>query len=243
MNFKFTVLTVFLLLSVMTLRLVGKDLSETIKTKNKPGSVRSLKILTLGDSNGALPEGWANQLKKIRPNDTIYNISVSGATIGYNNLGRRSLNTLSSIGAYMDKAYDRLGKIDNIIIMLGTNDCKAVFKDSLSYVPENMRKLIAEIRNNAKNHKDKPVIFIVSPPPFGPDDMLGEKYTGGLDRVTRLNEELRRIAAEENIQFINAFGILLPVFRNLTIDGVHLNADGQKMIALIIQENLKYLKS
>ncbi len=232
-----------LLFVVMSLHLPGNPQFEAENNSGKQATRKPLKILALGDSNGALRDGWVYQLKKIRPNDTIYNISVSGATIGFNNLGRRSLNTLSSIGAYMDKAYTRLGKIDNIIIMLGTNDCKAVFKDSLSYVPENMRKLITEIRKKAKNHKDKPVIFMVSPPPFGPDDMLGEKYTGGLDRVTRLNEELRRIAENENVQFINTFGILLPVFRNLTIDGVHLNEDGQKMIALIIQENLKYLKA
>jgi lysophospholipase L1-like esterase len=204
-------------------------------TESKP-----LKILAIGDSNGALKDGWVNQLKKVRPNDTIYNISISGNTIGYNNLGRSSLNTLANIGSYMDKAYRKLEHIDQIIIMLGTNDCKTVFKDSLSYVPENMRKLIIDIKTKASQHKEKPVIFIVSPPPFGPDDMLGEKYTGGLERVTQLNEQLEKIAKEENVMFVDSFHILLPVFKNVTIDGVHLNPDGQMMIALIIRENMKY---
>jgi lysophospholipase L1-like esterase len=208
--------------------------------KQKKPCEKSYNILTLGDSNGALPFGWVYQLKQIRTNDTIFNISVSGNTIGFNNNGRSSLNTLSNIGSYMDKAYSKLGRIDKIVIMLGTNDCKTVFKDSLSVVPGNMKKLIAEIRQIAGSHKNKPLIYIVSPPPFGPDELVGEKYAGGMERVTLLNEQLRNIAKEESVNFINTCQILYPVFKQLTSDGVHLNADGQRMIALIIQENIKY---
>ena len=207
-----------------------------------PGSMcgQPLNILLLGDSNGALPFGWANQLKMILPCDSVFNISLSGNTIGFNNLGRASLNTLSNIGTYMEKAHNHLGKINAVIIMLGTNDCKAVYKDSLSSVPDNMRKLIVEIKNAARQHREKPAIFIVTPPPFGSDDMLEEKYKGGLERIAWLNKELLKAADEENTYFINSFNILLPVFRNLTADGVHLNPDGQRMIAYIIWENLKF---
>jgi lysophospholipase L1-like esterase len=205
-------------------------------------SAKTIKIFAIGDSNGALSQGWISQLKKIRPNDTIYKISISGNTIGFNNSGNRNLNTLSNIGSYMEKAYSKLGEIDMIIIMLGTNDCKSVFKDSLSIVPENMRKLIMGIKQNARLHKDKPTIFIVSPPPFGQDEKLEEKYKGGMGRVTLLNEQLLRIASEENVEFINTCQILQPVFKYLSADGVHLNPEGQMMIALIIQENLKFFQ-
>lgn len=215
-------------------------MAESGKEKTKKSKEGSLKILTIGDSNGALPFSWVNQLKQIRSNDTIFNISISGNTIGFNNNGRSSLNTLANIGSYMEKAYASLKSIDRIIIMIGTNDCKTVFKDSLSVVPGNMSKLIIEIKQIAKLHKNKPVIYIVSPPPFGPDDMLEEKYKGGMERVTLLNEQLKIIAKSESVKFINTCQILSPVFKQLTPDGVHLNADGQRMIALIIQENLKY---
>jgi lysophospholipase L1-like esterase len=216
--------------------------SHEVSGKDKPAQEKqkSLNILTLGDSNGALPFGWPYQLKQVRTNDTIFNISISGNTIGFINNGQRSLNTLLNIGKYMDRAYGKLGKIDRIIIMLGTNDCKAVFRDSLALVPGNMRKLINEIKLSTRLHKDKPVIYIVSPPPFGPDELIGEKYKGGMERVTKLNAQFQIIAEEESVKFVNTCQILSPVFRQLTTDGVHLNADGQKMIALIIQENLKY---
>jgi lysophospholipase L1-like esterase len=207
------------------------------KTGNRQ---KPLHILTIGDSNGALPDGWVVQLKKLFPADSILNISISGNTIGFVN-GKRSLNTLANIGTYMDKAWSRLGKIDAVIFMIGTNDCKAVYKDSLSLVPENMRKIISFVKESARIHKANTSICIVSPPPYGPDELIGAKYAGGLDRVTILNEMLLKVTEEENVYFIDTFHILLPVFNSLSKDGVHLSNDGQMMIARIISENLKYI--
>ncbi|MCJ7446255.1 MAG: GDSL-type esterase/lipase family protein [Bacteroidales bacterium] len=221
MNPIFTRLLIFFILTGLSLNTYGRTLPEAEQNKTKHTKDRPLKILTLGDSNGALPYGWVHQLKMIMPGDSIFNISISGNTIGFNNLGRTSLNTLSNIGTYMGKAHNQLGKIDAVIIMLGTNDCKAVFKDSLSFVPGNMRKLIVEIKNAARLHRGKPVILIVTPPPFGSDDMLEEKYKGGLERIAWLNKELLKVADAEKTYSINSFNILLPVFRNLTTDGVH----------------------
>ena len=240
MNIKIFKLLLVCVLAGLCAERTGVSVPLTKKEKSKKSNQKSLNILILGDSNGALPFGWVAQLKEIRTNDTIFNISVSGNTIGFNNNGRSSLNTLSNIGTYMERAYTSMGKIDRIIIMLGTNDCKAVFRDSLSVVPGNMRKLILEIKKDARLHKNNPVIYIVSVPPFGPDEMLDEKYKGGMDRVSNLNEQIKLVAREESVRFINTCQILFPVFRQLTADGVHLNADGQRMIALIIQENLKY---
>ena len=239
MNTKFTNYLILIFLIVISSDIYGISIPSG-KEKVKKSKEKSLNILTLGDSNGALPFGWVYQLKQIRTNDTIFNISISGNTIGFNNNGRSSLNSLSNIGSHMDKAYARLGKIDRIIIMLGTNDCKSVYRDSLPVVPGNMRSMITEIKKIARLHKNKPVIYIVSPPPFGPDELVGEKYAGGMDRVSLLNEQLKLIAKEESAIFINTCQILAPVLQQLTPDGVHLNADGQRMIALIIHENLKY---
>lgn len=235
----FRKLFLLILLSV-SLNSTGLSVPGNTGTKGNPAKHHPLMILAIGDSNGALPDGWVNQLRKIMPADSIYNTSISGNTIGFNNQGRKSLNTLANITGYMDKAYSQMGKIDIVVIMLGTNDCKAVFKDSLSFVPGNMNMLISKIRLSGRQHKNNPLIFIVSPPPFGPDELIGEKYSGGMERVTRLNDNLKKIADNMDTGFIDTFHILLPVFKNLTSDGVHLNADGQMIIARVMLENLKY---
>lgn len=197
-------------------------------------------ILVLGDSNGALEYGWVKQMEKLRPNDSILNFSISGNTIGFNNLGRSSLNTLSNVDSIMKEVYSKYSHIDKVVMMLGTNDCKTIFKDSLKYAAQNMRSLLRHVKSNANLHNDKTLIFVVSPPPFGSDTILGEKYTGGLERVSWLNAQLKIIAGDEGAVYIDSFSILLPVFNYLSTDGVHLNSDGQLMIAHIIEENLKF---
>lgn len=69
--------------------------------------VLSKSILILGDSNGAFEYGWVNQLKKLRPADRIENTSIAGNTIGFNNLNRKSLNTLGNIDLYLEECYKK----------------------------------------------------------------------------------------------------------------------------------------
>ena len=61
-----------------------------------------LKILAIGDSNGEFDFGWVAQLQKIRSVDKIVNTSISGNTIGFDNLGRKQLNTLKNIDSYSE---------------------------------------------------------------------------------------------------------------------------------------------
>ena len=66
-------------------------------------------ILTIGDSNGASGEGWVTQLARLRKDDQIINTCISGNTIGFDNLGSESLNTLKNIGTYINTAKDSSG--------------------------------------------------------------------------------------------------------------------------------------
>ena len=74
------------------------------------------------------------------------------------------------------------GKIDKIIILLGTNDCKAVFKDSLHLVAHRFGCMIESIQNEFMG-SEKPQIVYITPPPFANDNELTEKYKGGNSRL------------------------------------------------------------
>ena len=200
-------------------------------------------ILVIGDSNGKLENGWVNQLQKLRFEDRIFNTSISGNTIGFNNSGYSKLNTLRNIDRYMDKAAKNLAKPDAIVIMLGTNDCKAVFDDSLKLVPKNMRTLISKIKAHPVYIEYHPQIYLVSPPPYGPDQMLIAKYHGGSKRIEYLYPKFKNIAKKENCIFVDTYTQLKENFENLSSEGVHLTPEGQKLIARIINdlmnENIK----
>ncbi|WP_428741687.1 SGNH/GDSL hydrolase family protein [Tenacibaculum sp.] len=195
-------------------------------------------ILVLGDSNGALDYGWVNQLKNRLPNDNIFNTSRPGNTIGFDNLDRVELNTLKNLDHYLKTAQDSLGRIDYVIMMLGTNDAKFVFKDRQNEVVSNMKLLITKIKNYNYNFKTKPHIIIMSPPPYGSDNILAEKYQGGFKRVKRITRNLKKIARTYDCDFVNIYKALKNVFNQYTKDGVHLEAEGQKAIAALVKAKL-----
>ncbi len=61
-------------------------------------------ILAIVDSHGAIEQGWVDQLRELRPNDSILNYCISGNTIGFDNLNRDTLNTIKNINKYINKA-------------------------------------------------------------------------------------------------------------------------------------------
>ena len=145
------------------------------------------KGLVIGDSNGALEYGWVNQFKKEHFQDFIFNTSIPGNTIGFNNNNEERLNALLNIDKYLDDADKNLHGLDKILIMLGTNDCKAVFEKRKKEIPANMDKLLKKIKEHAVYIKYKPKIVVISPPPCGEDNIMDKKYHDSSEREKRLS--------------------------------------------------------
>jgi len=193
--------------------------------------VEPRRILLIGDSNGAARKGWAEQLKTIRFRDHILNASVPGNTIGFDNLGDPRLNTLRNVDRYMETAMDSLGGVDDVVILLGTNDCKRVFSDSLSEVPRNLEKLIRKIREYSEA-----TIYVVSPPPAGEDEVMLEKYHGSAGRVAWLQPRFREVARTMGCIFVDCYEALLSDWEKINLDGIHLNEEGQWIIAAAVDK-------
>lgn len=196
------------------------------------------RILTIGDSNGAFEHGWVNQLQKLMPEDSIYNVSVPGNTIGFDNLDNPGLNTLKNLDSYIEKTLDKAGHLDYILILLGTNDSKAVFRDQSKEVLDNLGTLIKRIKRYDYRGEGAPEIVLITPPPYGPDSILADKYIGGEKRVASLVEEYRGIARKTGCEYVNIHDKLKAEFMDHSTDGVHLDAEGQKIIAKTIKEHL-----
>lgn len=197
-------------------------------------------VLAIGDSNGASDDGWVQQLRRLRPQDTIINKSVSGNTIGFDNLGQERLNTFKNIDVYLADALQEAGgrSIDEIILALGTNDSKAVFAERSEAVPENLRRLIRRIRAYTFPGQQTPRLTILSPPPYGPDSLLQAKYHGGDARVQALVSRFKTVAGEEGCGFVDVYHPLKPRFQELSPDGVHLTVEGQQLMARYLNQYL-----
>lgn len=200
--------------------------------------VEARRILTIGDSNGAAIDGWVNQLRKIRFDDFIYNASVSGNTIGFDNLGTSRLNTLKNIDSYLKNAEDELNGMDDIVLMLGTNDCKAVFQDSLKSVPKHLKTLLRMIKTSGYYQKNQPRIYVVSPPPFGKDEIMAAKYHGGADRMAWLQPKLKQTAIKHGCIFVDVYSKLEPLWSYYAPEGIHPAEEAQIIAASVISESM-----
>ena len=197
------------------------------------------KVLVIGDSNGTLDYGWVNQLKKKHFQDFIFNTSISGNTIGFNNINSERLNTLLNIDRYMYEADKKLNGLDKIVIMLGTNDCKAVFEKRKKEIPANMDKLLKKIKEHAVYMKYKPQIFVISPPPCGEDHIMKEKYYGSSKRVKWLSAKLEKVTELNDCTYIDVYTTLAPQWSSLAKDGIHPEEEGQIIMSKMIDEHMK----
>ncbi len=201
---------------------------------------RQLQVLTLGDSNGALPDGWPQQLRYQLSYSKIINISRSGKTIGFDNNGDTLLNLSRTLKTDLDSAVRQSGDqpINFVVIGLGTNDAKAVFDKKQTEVTANLEKLIRQLKDNNYPVLQNAQLVIVCPPPYGKLADQQEKYKGGNERVKKMSLLFKQIAVKHKVLFVDAFHSLESNIDDLSKDGIHLNAAGQRMIARLIAEQL-----
>ena len=197
-------------------------------------------IFTLGDSNGANPGGWVDQLKKMMPNSHFVNISKGGRTIGFDNNGNPDLNALRNIEAYLDDAQKQISpkKFDYVIVCLGTNDTKKDFADRQDEVVANFDALLKKIKSHPLSRKSKSRFIFVTPPPIRTTHILA-KYWGGNERLGQLVPQLSGIARQKDFEVIDVYHPLLGILDYYAADGVHMAGEGQEIIAAQIVEKIE----
>lgn len=192
----------------------------------------SVNILTLGDSNGTFAYSWPKQIQLALPDAQVYNISKSGRTIGFLNLGDSSLNSLFVIDGNLKQAADATKDrpYDYIVLELGTNDGKSVFAERQKEVPGNLEKLIQKIKNSSYPAIRSAEIIVISPPPYGSKAEATEKYAGGGKRMKALNKEFKNIANRYGCLFVSGYETPGLNIETMTADGLHLDAEASKRL-------------
>ncbi len=183
-------------------------------------------LLVIGDSNGER-EGWVYQLQSIRGGGPLVNTSLSGNTIGFNYDGDRSKNTLENLNSYLRKGYAEMGGIDEILICLGTNDCKARFADEHKNIKEHLANLVDRAASFfADRGQAVPRFVIITPPAM--DDTVLEEFAGGESCITTLTENIRSYAAASGICVVDLQKQPGRQLLEYSEDGIHFNAVGYK---------------
>lgn len=199
--------------------------------------IPSRTVLILGDSNGANARGWVYQLQKKRFNQLFYNTSISGNTLGFDNNGQGNKNMLKNIHKHLRNYDPQKNSINQILIMLGTNDCKNEYAERLDEVPLHYRSLLDSIVNYY-DQGFQPDIVMISPPPYGDDEILEEKYYEASGRIRILNEEFKKVAAAYEVPYMDVQPLLWPLFDDISRDGVHFNEEGYALLGILLDRML-----
>lgn len=201
---------------------------------NPPLNKRS--ILVIGDSLGA-GQGWVYQLQKLRGDGPLVNTSIGGNTFGFDGMGELRRNTLENYTAYLRKAYAEMGDIDDILIALGTNDCKAEYAERREETYANVASLLNKTRAFFEERgQDVPNIVLITPPAAGDDQTVHEEFQGVAPCVKALAAEIRALGKREGICVVDLQNQPGEAVLEHSKDGIHFDDEGYARLASAIVE-------
>ena len=128
------------------------------------------------------------------------------------------------------------GKPAKVFILIGINDIEHNIPDTM--IVQNYRKMITRIK--AESPKTK--IYFQTLLPVNNEFTQFKKHYNKDEHIAFVNNELKKIAAEEKITLVDLHPHFLDASNKLdkryTMDGLHLNADGYKVWAEILKQYL-----
>ncbi|MCR4594511.1 MAG: arylesterase [Clostridiales bacterium] len=199
-------------------------------------------LLCFGDSNtwGLIPKTgsrypdnirWTGILQEKLRQDDIHLIEegLCGRTTAFDEGRFDRRNGLKSLPAILKRHSP-----DAVVIMLGTNDCKTVYKLSAEKIAEGLERCIDEILKFVTADK----VLIVSPIYLG-DNVWKQEYDPEFDKHSvKLSHELfgeyMKIAEKKGAGIINAADYVYPS----NVDQEHFTAEGHRDFAEMLYETL-----
>jgi len=123
--------------------------------------------------------------------------------------------------------------IDQLVLMLGTNDVKARFGVGAVDIALGLEKCIAYARSVGVGPEyDEPAILLVTPPPVIETGYTKDLFTGAADVSAALPGPAAALAARQGVDFLDA-GVVVGCS---DIDGLHLDADAHARLGRAIAD-------
>ncbi len=200
-------------------------------------------ILCYGDSNtwGLIPGTserypwgvrWTSLLQeKLKDRDIrILEEGLCGRTSVFEDNSRENRNGLKTLPSVLQVH----APVDAAILMLGTNDCKTVYRASARMIGKGISLCIDALKQDISAES----ILLISPLLLGADVWKPEKDPE-FDAVSvqtsrKLREMLRKVAQMQGVHFLAASDIAEPS----TVDDEHMTAEGHGKLAQAIYEKL-----
>ena len=206
-------------------------------------------ILIFGDSNtwGLVPgshpheryawgKRWTSILQeKFDPKDVrIAEEGLCGRTTVFEDELRPGRKGVASIPVLLESHYP----VDAMVIMLGTNDCKASYNASSHTIGLGVERCLDE----AEKYVKKDNILLISPIHLGDEVWKPEKdpefNAESVKKSIELKEVYSKIAKRRGFSFIAASDYVSPS----KVDDEHMDEKGHEIFAQVVFDELKKLK-
>ncbi|OUS24833.1 hypothetical protein A9Q98_13130 [Thalassotalea sp. 42_200_T64] len=192
-------------------------------------------ILCFGDSNtwGYIPGSgyrydeatrWTAMTQSLLGNEfSLYEAGLNGRTTMRDAPDRAFRNGAKLLKMYLESCRP----LDMVIIMLGTNDLKASFGQSIDNIYEGAKWLCKQALEFDYAPYNSPQVMLVAPAPLVASAELGEEFSQTVATSRRIAPAYYALCKELNIHFLDAGRVVKPSI----IDGVHWDSDGHHNFA------------
>lgn len=214
------------------------------------------RIMIYGDSNtwGYMPVEsgpttrypadvrWPGVLEERLGSD--YEVIVEGLSARTTDIPDTTLPHISGAGldgsAYLSPALASHLPLDLVVIMLGTNDVKAMFDRSPFRISLGIGKLIDivdQTEGGVGTSYSAPEVLVLSPPPLGDlaPEGRAERFAGGVEKTEALPALYEAVAKASGAEFFDV-GTLTTTDG---VDGVHFSAEAHKEIGVGVADKVK----
>jgi lysophospholipase L1-like esterase len=120
-----------------------------------------------------------------------------------------------------------------VILLLGTNELKHIYRLSPKEIAQRIAKLIEAIQKRKPQFRKKqPQILLISPPLVNEHTeycMKEDKYKGATEKSRMLGEAYFRVSEKHDIDFLDTSQKV-----DVGEDGIHLSENGHKSMALFV---------
>lgn len=209
---------------------------------------KQINILCLGDSNtfGRKPFSDPNQIDRydrdVRwPARMQVELGEKYHVIEEGLPGRTTVLSDPFEGAYKSCLYalptilESHRPLDCIVVMLGTNDCKACFNLSAKEIANGMRQVLEKIQSSGTGHGGSaPAILLIAPATIFVRGVMKDFMIGADTRSQGLSSEYKVLATRMGTNFFDASTIASAD----TVDGIHLNEESHVGLAKAVSKEI-----
>ncbi len=206
-------------------------------------------VLCYGDSNtygrDAVTKGrlernvrWPGILQQLLGEDFyVIEEGLNGRTTVWDDPVRGQNKRNGSL--YLLPCLESHSPIDLVILMLGTNDCKARFCVTPYDVGQSLGYLVEIIQKSGCGRNGPPKILILAPPPLGKLTEYAETFSGGVEKSRELAKHYKSIAQQYGCAFFDTS----TVIQSSRLDGLHIDPEDHEKLAEKLTEQVREIST